>query len=111
MQAPQRRRRNDAMLTVLLSEVNRARSAFRAGRLASVAATGRPEQALRAARLASAMESYADAAVSTGVPLPYRYRDELRLYQAITRARGDWLTGPTACAPARESAAGWGARS
>jgi hypothetical protein len=86
MQAPQRRRRNDAMLIVLLSDVTRARSAFRAGRLAPGAATSRPEQALRAARLASAMESYADAAVSTGVPLPYRYRDELRLYQAIAGA-------------------------
>jgi hypothetical protein len=86
MEALQRRRRNDAMLIRLLSDVKRARAAFRAGRLESVAASSRSQQVLRAAQLASAMESYADAAASTGVPLPYRYRDELRLYQAMTKA-------------------------
>ena len=29
------------------------------------------------------MQSYADAAASAGIPLPYRYRDELRLYRAM----------------------------
>jgi hypothetical protein len=77
--------RNEALLMALLFEVNLARTAFRAGRGQSLGPTGRPEHAKRAADLASAMEKYADAAASAGVPLPYRYRDELRLYQAITR--------------------------
>jgi len=77
--------RNEAQLIHLLREVQRARSAFQAGRAAPVTSTSRPEQAQRVADLAEAMEAYADAAAESGVPLPYRYRDELRLYQAMTR--------------------------
>jgi hypothetical protein len=73
------------LLIALLLEVNRARAAFRQGRSQRVDSTNRPEQAQRAAHLAEAMQSYADAAASAGVPLPYRYRDELRLYRSMTR--------------------------
>ena len=90
--APRRVRRNDALLTALLSEVKRARSAFRAGRAGPRSPTGWSDQAQRAAHLASAMESYADAAAATGVPLPYRYRDELRLYRAMTAPAGTGTT-------------------
>jgi hypothetical protein len=74
----------------LLIQVHRARSAFRAGRALPVNSTTRLEQAQRTAQLAKAMEAYADAAASVGVPLPYRYRDELRLYQAMKRAPYDF---------------------
>ncbi len=73
----------------LLVQVNRARSAFRAGRALPVNSATRLEQAQRTAQLAKAMEAYADAAASAGVPLPYRYRDELRLYQAMNRTFDD----------------------
>jgi hypothetical protein len=85
MHRPQRVERDEALLIDLLLQVNRARAAFREGRSQRVDSKNRPEQAQRAARLAEAMKSYADAAASAGVPLPYRYRDELRLYQAMTR--------------------------
>jgi hypothetical protein len=86
---PQRRERDEALLIDLLVQVQRARSAFRAGRALPVNSTTRLDQAERTAQLAQAMEAYADAAASVGVPLPYRYRDELRLYQAMKRAPYD----------------------
>jgi hypothetical protein len=86
---PQRPERNEALLRALLIQVHRARSAFRAGRALPVTSTSRMDQAQRTAQLAKAMEAYADAAASVGVPLPYRYRDELRLYQAMKRAPYD----------------------
>jgi hypothetical protein len=85
MDAQRAPQRNEALLIALLFEVNRARTAFRAGRSQPAGPGSRSEHAERAGELATAMESYADAAASAGVPLPYRYRDELRLYQAITR--------------------------
>jgi len=85
----QRPVRNEALLISLLFEVNRARYAFRAGRALPVNSTNRLEQVQRTAHLAKAMEAYADAAASVGVPLPYRYRDELRMYQAMKRAPYD----------------------
>ena len=33
--------------------------------------------------LVGALEDFADAATAAGVPLPYRYRDEIRMYRAI----------------------------
>ncbi|HET6939190.1 MAG TPA: hypothetical protein VFI19_11315 [Nocardioides sp.] len=86
---PQRRERDVAVLIDLLVQVQRARSACRAGRALPVNSTTRLDQAERTAQLAQAMEAYADAAASVGVPLPYRYRDELRLYQAMKRAPYD----------------------
>lgn len=75
--------RDEALLGRLLSEVNRARARFRAGRSGLGNATGRADQTQRAGDVAEAMQSYADAAASSGIPLPYRYRDELRLYRAM----------------------------
>jgi hypothetical protein len=75
--------RDEKLLTALLSEVNRARLEFRAGRGQVASSSNRLDQARRTARLAEAMESYADAAATAGIPLPYRYRDELRLYQSM----------------------------
>jgi len=86
---PHRPERNEALLIALIVQVHRARSAFRAGRALPANSTTRLEQAQRTAQLAQAMEAYADAAASVGVPLPYRYRDELRLYQAMKRAPYD----------------------
>jgi hypothetical protein len=83
--------RDEKLLTALLSEVQHARSEFRAGRGQPASSTNRLDQARRTARLAEAMESYADAAATAGIPLPYRYRDELRLYQSMVggpRANG-----------------------
>jgi hypothetical protein len=37
------------------------------------------------AALADALEAYADEASKGGVPLPYRYRDELRLYRSMAQ--------------------------
>ena len=82
--APRRTGRDEALLCELLSQVNRARAEFRAGRGQPSRHGGHLEQARRTAQLAEAMEAYADAAASSGVPLPYRYRDELRLYQSMT---------------------------
>ena len=75
--------RDEGLLADLLSQVSRARAEFRAGRGAPARHGGHVEQARRTARLAEAMEAYAAAAASAGVPVPYRYRDELRLYRAM----------------------------
>jgi hypothetical protein len=85
---PQRAMRSEELLFALLSNVRRARSAFRAGRTRTVSSTTRPVQAQFALELVVAMEAYADAASRAGVPLPYRYRDELRLFKAVTGSPG-----------------------
>jgi hypothetical protein len=76
-------RRDEALLGSLLSQVSRARAEVRAGRGDPARNGGHLEQARRTARLAEAMEAYADAAATAGIPLPYRYRDELRLYRSM----------------------------
>lgn len=96
MDPPHRPARNEAPLIALLYDVNRARYAYRAGRGKPVNPTNRSEQVDRAALLAKAMEAYADAAATAGIPLPYRYRDELRLYQAMTRDPHNPLPTPKA---------------
>lgn len=75
--------RDDAKLFEMLWHVNKARSEFRTGRAnpgrnGSVVDLGR-----LAAQVAETMQAYADAASSSGIPLPYRFRDELRLYRAM----------------------------
>ena len=85
MHPPQRPARDEALLNSLLFDVNRARHAYRAGRGQPFTTTNRAEQAHRTALLAKAMQAYADAAATAGIPLPYRYRDELRLYKAVLR--------------------------
>jgi hypothetical protein len=87
VQPPERRERDEAQLVALLHEVNRCRAQVRAGRRAPLTSVSIGEQSQRCARLADAMEAYADAAAGSGVPLPYRYRDEMRLYRAMARGR------------------------
>jgi hypothetical protein len=79
-------------------EVNRLRSKVRAGRELPADFEGRRERHEQRLGLAEAMEAYAEAATIGGVPLPYRYRDEMRLHRAMTRdsrtefpdGRADW---------------------
>jgi hypothetical protein len=73
------RQRDEARLAVLLSKVNLARTSVRAQRNVG----NRDEHLHQCAALAAAMEAYADAAADAGIPLPYRYRDEMRLYRAV----------------------------
>jgi hypothetical protein len=85
VQPPQRHERDERVLTALLREVKRCRANVQAGRQAPSTSVNRDEQSQRCARLADAMEAYADAAAESGVPLPYRYRDEMRLYRAMAQ--------------------------
>jgi hypothetical protein len=83
--APRSRpRRDEALLGRLLLEVNRLRSKVRAGRDLPADFEGRRERHELRLSLAEAMETYAEAATTGGVPLPYRYRDEMRLHRAMT---------------------------
>jgi hypothetical protein len=76
--------RDEARLAGLLSRVNRARADVRADRnVARTTPASRTGHRVRCAALADAMEAYADAAAGAGVPLPYRYRDEMRLYRSM----------------------------
>jgi hypothetical protein len=78
------RQRDDAHLAGLLSKVNLARTDVRADRnVQRTTPTSRDAHRVRCAALAEAMEAYADAASDAGVPLPYRYRDEMRLYRSM----------------------------
>jgi hypothetical protein len=77
------RQRDEARLAGLLSQVNRARTSVRAERHDPQTPAGRSEHRVRCAALAEAMEAYADAATDAGIPLPYRYRDEMRLYRSV----------------------------
>jgi hypothetical protein len=61
--------------------VNQERTSLRAERTRRPA--GREEHRVRCAALAEAMEAYAEAATDAGIPLPYRYRDEMRLYRSV----------------------------
>jgi len=83
MPTPRLRDRNEALLIKLLFNVNRARAEVRAGRSVPATSTNRHDQQQRRALLADAMEAYADAAATSGVPLPYRYRDEMRLNRSM----------------------------
>ena len=80
------RGRDEAHLAGLLSEVNRARARLRAERHAPQTTTSRRDQRQSCKLLAEAMKAYADAASAAGVPLPYRYRDEMRLNQSSATA-------------------------
>ncbi|QIG41691.1 hypothetical protein G5V58_01905 [Nocardioides anomalus] len=83
MPTPRRSGRDDALLAHLFTEVRRCREKVRSGRDPNTLSVPHQEQASRCAALADAMEAYADAAAGSGVPLPYRYRDEMRLYRAM----------------------------
>lgn len=75
--------RNDALLVALMTEVSRARTRVESGRLLRPHAGSAEEQTFRMQALASALADFADAASRVGVPLPYRFRDEIRLYEAL----------------------------
>jgi hypothetical protein len=74
------RQRDEARLAGLLSEVNQARTSLRAERNHPMTSVSRAEHRVRCAAFAEAL---ADAAAEAGVPLPYRYRDEMRLYRSM----------------------------
>lgn len=78
------RPRDEVLLARLLGEVNRSRGRLRAARTTTVGPRSEEHQH-RCEQLAAAMEAYADAAAAMGVPLPYRFRDELRLHRAMAR--------------------------
>jgi len=75
--------RNDRLLVALQQEVDKARADVQKGRAQSPGPYGATDQQRRCEHLLGALEAYADAASSAGVPLPYRYRDEMRLYRAV----------------------------
>ena len=79
-----RNRDDDARLTRLLAEVNRARIGVRLQRAVVANSTNRHVLAQRYGDLADALEAYAEAAESSGAPLPYRYRDEMRLSRSMS---------------------------
>lgn len=74
------RQRNDRLLVELLSNVTRARAEVRASRGSPGNST---YQRQRFADLAGSLEAYAAAAAASGVRIPYRYRDEMRLYRSV----------------------------
>jgi hypothetical protein len=74
-------RRNDARLTALLEEVKRSRVQVRAQQGLS-STSSQLAQCYDA--LADALEAYAAEASESGVPLPYRVRDEMRLCRAMS---------------------------
>jgi hypothetical protein len=89
MPAPERQARDDRLLVALQQRVNEARADVQQGRSLPPAPQRAVEQQRRYEQLAGALEAYADAASNAGVPLPYRYRDEMRLYRAMyPRAKG-----------------------
>lgn len=88
---PRPRERDEALLVALLFDVNQARAEVRAGRSVTTSSSNRHDQQHRRGRLAEAMEAYADAAATSGVPLPYRYRDEMRLNRSMAGKARDTL--------------------
>jgi hypothetical protein len=83
MPAPGRGARDEKLLTALMLEVMQARVDVRQGRNVQGGPLAREDHKRRCEQLAGALEAYADAAAAAGVPLPYRYRDEMRLYRTI----------------------------
>ena len=79
-------KRDEARLAYLLDEVHRARADLRAARNDPKSSLSRADHQALCAALAEAMEAYAVAATEVGVPLPDRYRDELRLYRSMAAA-------------------------
>ena len=83
-----RHRRDDAELHALVVAIDRARATALAGRAGAFDAATWQAQIDRCGRLADLIEIFAVAAARSGVPLPGRYRDELRLYRGLgERAR------------------------
>jgi hypothetical protein len=70
-------------LAALLSEVQHARARVREGGRSARNAVSPEDQRQRATRLAEALEAYAEAAVTCGVPLSARCRAEMHLYRSM----------------------------
>jgi hypothetical protein len=80
---PAPRHRNDELLVQLLFNVNQARAGVRAGRSGPGRSTSGNDRRQQCTELLQALEAYAAAATASGVPLSYRYRDEMRLYRSM----------------------------
>ena len=76
-------RRDEARLAELLAEVNRSRIRIRVQQGLRLDSSSRNELARCYDALADALEAYADEASGSGVPLPYRFRDEMRLCRSM----------------------------
>jgi hypothetical protein len=82
-QAMARSVRDEEYLLLLMEEVVLARTEVHRGRGLPPSPSSAGDQSQRMQHLARTLEAFADAASTAGVPLPYRYRDEIRLYQAL----------------------------
>lgn len=91
MPAPERPPRDPRLLVVLQERVARARADVMRGRSSAASHHRAVEQQRLCRLLAGALEAYAAAASDCGVPLPYRYRDEMRLYRSMYPS----LAGPS----------------
>jgi hypothetical protein len=80
---PERRPRDERLLELLRYRVAIARADVHLGRAMPPGPLRVTEQDHRCERLRDALQAYSDASSAAGVPLPYRYRDELRLYSAM----------------------------
>jgi len=80
---PERQPRDDRQLVLLQRHITVARADVQLGRSLPPGSQRALEQGRRCERLTQALQAYADAASDAGVPLPYRYRDELRLYRSM----------------------------
>ena len=87
------RRRDEARLSALHHEIGRRRAALLEQRALPDSSVQRARVAHGASALARAMERYADQASGAGIPLPYRYRDQVRLYDALAASLG-WRDAP-----------------
>jgi hypothetical protein len=77
--------RDERLLLALLLNVQHARERVRRGRELPGSSASRQAQVILCAELLGALEEYADAASTAGIPLPYRYRDEMSLYRSLSR--------------------------
>lgn len=70
-------------LAALKIEVERARTHVAAGRARGTTRVTREDQRHRYAELLDALDAYALGARKLGAPMPYRYRDDMRLLHAV----------------------------
>jgi hypothetical protein len=89
---PERPERDERLLVVLQLKVTSARADVQKGRSSPPSPYAASDQQRRCERLLGALEEYADAASTAGVPLPYRYRDEMRLYKSVYPGIGRRIT-------------------
>ena len=80
---PERHPSDQRILVLLHNRVTLARTEVQLGRTLPPSPHRMQDQNRRCHRLMDALQDYADATFDAGVPLPYRYRDELRLYRSM----------------------------